>query len=155
MVTTVHLLAGTAIAVVLKQPALVIPVAFLFHYVLDAVPHYTPKPVINFKKEGLRGMSLADLGKKSLEPIAGILLVLLYGLTLGRPMFAIIVAGCIFAMLPDLLVFLEWKFNINRPWPIRQIEMKTHKHTGGMRGILPQIATSLYFGLVLLIAFPK
>lgn len=35
-----HMLAGAAIALVVKQPILVLPLAFASHFVLDAVPHF-------------------------------------------------------------------------------------------------------------------
>lgn len=40
MTTSNHILAGTLIAVTVKEPALVIPLAFLSHFLLDAIPHY-------------------------------------------------------------------------------------------------------------------
>jgi len=35
-----HMLAGAAIALIVKQPILVLPLAFASHFVLDALPHY-------------------------------------------------------------------------------------------------------------------
>ncbi|HUC95527.1 MAG TPA: hypothetical protein VMR76_01035 [Candidatus Saccharimonadia bacterium] len=35
-----HVLVASLIAVTIKEPALVLPLAFLSHYVLDALPHY-------------------------------------------------------------------------------------------------------------------
>jgi hypothetical protein len=40
MTATNHVLAGSALALVVKQPALAVSVAFLLHFVLDALPHY-------------------------------------------------------------------------------------------------------------------
>lgn len=40
MTGTNHYLAGVASAVVFKNPALAIPVAFASHFVLDALPHF-------------------------------------------------------------------------------------------------------------------
>jgi len=40
MISTSHVLGGTAIALAVKQPALAIPLAFLSHFVFDAIPHW-------------------------------------------------------------------------------------------------------------------
>ena len=40
MTTSNHILVGTLIAVTVKQPALVLPLAFASHFVLDSLPHY-------------------------------------------------------------------------------------------------------------------
>lgn len=40
MTATNHALTGAVIALSVKQPALAIPLAFLSHFVLDALPHY-------------------------------------------------------------------------------------------------------------------
>lgn len=40
MTTSNHLLVGSLIAVTIKEPALVVPLAFLSHFVLDMLPHY-------------------------------------------------------------------------------------------------------------------
>ena len=46
MISTNHVLGGTAIALAVKQPALAVPLAFLSHFVFDATPHwnYGDKP---------------------------------------------------------------------------------------------------------------
>ena len=40
MISLNHVLAGTALGLAVRQPALVAPLAFLSHFVLDAIPHY-------------------------------------------------------------------------------------------------------------------
>jgi hypothetical protein len=40
MIALNHVLTGTAIAFVVKRPELAIPLAFLSHFVIDAIPHY-------------------------------------------------------------------------------------------------------------------
>lgn len=143
MVTTVHLLAGMTIGALLKQPVLVVPIAFCTHYLLDAIPHYAPKPVIGFKDGGIKGMSIKDLLIKSFEPLAGVLLVLIFVNKASNELVIPIILGAIFGWLPDFFVYLEWKHNIKRPWPFRGFEIRTHKHTGGLRGILPQVFVAI------------
>lgn len=146
MVTSVHLVFGAAVGVVLKNPALVVPVAFCTHYLLDAVPHYAPKPVKGFKEGGFSGTNWLDLSLKAVEPVLGIMLIALLCFNLETKLKLPLILGAVFGWLPDFLVFLEWKFGIKRPNPFRWFEVKTHKHTGGLRGILPQV---MVFGLSL------
>lgn len=40
MTMTNHMMTGAVIALVIKQPALTLPLALLSHFVLDALPHY-------------------------------------------------------------------------------------------------------------------
>lgn len=40
MTVTNHAAVGALIAITLKEPALVLPLAFVSHYVLDALPHF-------------------------------------------------------------------------------------------------------------------
>jgi len=143
MVTSVHLLSGAVVAVVLKDPLLVAPVAFGLHYVLDGISHYAPFPVIGFKEKGIKGTSINDLVLKSIEPLLGIIIVAMFiALSPNSLRFPIFI-GALFGWLPDLLVFLEWKFNIHRPYPIKKIEDKYHKHVDGAKGIVPQIVLAV------------
>jgi hypothetical protein len=40
MIATNHALTGAAIVLTVKQPALALPLAFLSHFILDAIPHF-------------------------------------------------------------------------------------------------------------------
>lgn len=40
MIATNHALTGAAIVLAVKQPALALPLAFLSHFILDAIPHF-------------------------------------------------------------------------------------------------------------------
>lgn len=42
MTATNHALTGAVIALAIKRPELAIPLAFLSHFALDAIPHYNP-----------------------------------------------------------------------------------------------------------------
>jgi len=42
MTATNHALTGAVIALVIKQPILAVPLAFVSHFVTDLVPHYNP-----------------------------------------------------------------------------------------------------------------
>ena len=45
MTATNHALTGALIVVLIKKPELALPLAFLSHYALDALPHYNPRGV--------------------------------------------------------------------------------------------------------------
>lgn len=49
MTATNHALTGAAIALAVKKPELAIPLAFLSHFVLDAIPHYGPRRFAFFR----------------------------------------------------------------------------------------------------------
>jgi hypothetical protein len=51
MTATNHALTGAVIAMWVKRPELAIPLAFLSHFVLDAIPHYNPPNMVRSKFE--------------------------------------------------------------------------------------------------------
>ena len=92
MTTSKHLYAGALIALVIEQPVIALPLAFLSHFVLDAVPHY-----------GHEGEGYGDVFKHRLTFVMeGINLfgvpLLLY-LLLGQPWW--VWASAIVALSPD------------------------------------------------------
>lgn len=105
MIALNHMLTGTAIAVAVKQPALVVPIAFLSHFVLDSIPHFG-------------GMSFYEYGHKLFPYVMvadGILSVSAVGIVmLLQPDLAPIIAlGASFAILPDFFwlghYMLKWE----------------------------------------------
>lgn len=142
MLTSAHLLAGAAIGKLAGNVYLAIPIAFFSHYLLDAVPHYNQKPVINYKELGFKGADKTDLLIKALEPAIGLALTahLIFGIPQATtlPLYL----GAFFGWLPDLLVFLEWKHNIPTPSLIQKFEKAFHRHTNFINGILSQIIVS-------------
>ncbi len=139
MLTTVHLLTGAAIGKVTGNIYLAAPLAVVSHYALDFIPHYNPKPVKGYLEKGYTGADKLDLVLKALEPAiglaAGIFLVVANPPELRLPIFI----GGLFGWLPDLLVFLDWKFNIGKDNFIRKVEKKFHRHTSFAKGILIQV----------------
>jgi hypothetical protein len=53
MTASNHVLTGAAIAVVVRQPLLAIPLAFLSHFVLDTIPHFGEEEIEGHNKSGL------------------------------------------------------------------------------------------------------
>ncbi len=54
---------------VVKQPALALPLAFASHFVLDAIPHYNPPGVVAQKFEGFSKNWSKKLASKNFLPI--------------------------------------------------------------------------------------
>jgi len=130
---------GAAIGKATGNVYVTIPVALISHYIIDVIPHYNPKPVKSYREKGLWEANKKDLLLKSLEPLIGIGL-LSYLIYLKYNSALVMITGAFFAWLPDLLIFLEWKYNINcRPALIRKFEMAWHPHTSFVWGTIPQV----------------
>lgn len=94
MTATNHVLAGTVIALVIKQPLLVAPLAFLSHFLLDMFPHFGGAAFYSYGHKHFMKVIAAD----------GLLCIAtLLGASMLNPALtvAIFVAG-FFAVLPDL-----------------------------------------------------
>jgi hypothetical protein len=105
MIALNHALTGTAIAIAVKQPVLAIPLAFLSHFVLDAIPHFGDMPFYSYGHPLFRYVMAAD----------GLLTVSSVGaLMLFNPNLALVIGlGAFFAILPDVFWLghyaLKWK----------------------------------------------
>lgn len=151
MLTTAHLLTGAAIGKLTGNVYLTIPLAFLTHYFLDAIPHHNQKPVKNYKELGFKGADKVDLLIKSSEPLAGLLVTAYLIFGYNQSALATMVLGAFFGWLPDLLVFLRWKYGVRLPYLIVKFETTLHRHTTFKKGILSQIivgGTAIYILIV-------
>jgi len=137
MVTSVHLFVGAAIGKAVGNVYITIPVAMISHYLLDAIPHYNPKPVKSFRETGLGGANKKDLILKALEPLIGVSL-LSFLIYLNNSPTPVMVIGGFFGWLPDLLTFLEWKYGINCCPILVRFEKTVHRHAPFVTGILSQ-----------------
>lgn len=96
-----HFLTGSLIAVSVKEPALVAPLAFASHYALDALPHY------GYYKGGY-DVLLQHKATYVLE-VLGVLGVIALLLT-GEYGWNIVLLGGLMAVLPDV----EWPYRYFR-----------------------------------------
>lgn len=119
MTTSNHLLVGTLIALTVKEPILVIPLALLSHFALDMLPHFG-----NTKT----GLTATQIFRRYLSfEIFGIIgLVLL--LSTGIYGFNLITLAAVVTVLPDL----EWPvryafFEARGKIPPATISSKYHK----------------------------
>lgn len=101
MTATNHALTGAAVALLVKQPLLAVPVAFLSHYVLDALPHF-----------GIPG-SLSERNKSALGRVVVATDALLFlALIIALPLVArsainpFLLAACMFAAYSPDAVYL-------------------------------------------------
>jgi hypothetical protein len=107
MTGTNHMLTGTAIALAVKQPLLAAPLAFVSHFVLDAIPHAPP---YNFEYGNTR-FSKAMVA----DATAGIALTI--AVMIMVPHLAPVVAvGAFFAILPDLTWAYFYGLNRRNSW---------------------------------------
>ena len=88
-----HVAFGTLIAVTIKQPALVAPIALASHFALDALPHYGEDP------RAPRGSSLYHY-RILLDGLASLTFIALICRTFPE-YFGVILLGTFFALLPD------------------------------------------------------
>lgn len=91
-----HALTGTALGLVIGQPAVALPLAFLSHYVLDALPHF---------ESGQREKAYSKKWFHNYLWAEFIFCVLLVGvLAITQPAFWLLAAVCAFvATAPDLM----------------------------------------------------
>lgn len=105
MIALNHMLTGTAIAIAVKQPALVVPLAFLSHFVLDSTPHFGGMPFYEYGHR-LFPYAMAADGILSITAVATVM-------WLAPDMAFIIGIGAFFAILPDILwlghYVLKWQ----------------------------------------------
>lgn len=97
MTTANHILTGTLLAVTIKEPAAVLPLALLSHFVLDAVPHYGPNDASISQKQKVHAhLRVEALG---LIGIVALIFTGVYGWNLA-------LLASFVAILPDF----EWPF---------------------------------------------
>jgi len=143
MITTAHLASGAIIGTVIPDPILICIISFLFHYLLDFVPHKAASPLDMVKAHGVRGLRhhpKKEIFFKTIEPLFANLIAWLYFALSPTDLRLNIFLGAFFGWLPDLLVYLEWRYGIPRPWPFGYLERRYHQHRKDVWGQLPQIA---------------
>ena len=135
MLSTPHLLAGAAIVTLVPDPNLSLPLSFISHFVLDAIPHWDgggPKPPFN-KKDYLR------VGG---DYVFGVLLVFL--LTLGNGNQILILVGAVLATLPDFIHGASKFLNL----PILDTFAKFHSKLQAKLPLLPGLATNTVMAIL-------
>jgi hypothetical protein len=100
------MLTGAAIGKALGDPSLVVPVAFLSHFVLDLLPHKDPSAPKDFWKLGITRHNAWEILHKSLEPLVGLGITLAFVFTSSPELAWVIFWGAFFGAIPDVIEFL-------------------------------------------------
>ncbi len=98
MTASNHVITGAVIALVIRQPELVLALAFVSHYVLDMIPHfgmYEGDVIRRNQSKWFRGVLTADI----LLMLA--LLVVLPYLASGNMAWPLVLAAMVTAVAPD------------------------------------------------------
>ena len=95
MIALNHVLAGTAIGLAVKQPALAAPLAFLSHFLLDITPHFS------YSWPSVRFITIW-----AIDAVLSVTAIALLGLVAPEYALAIIVGG-VFAESPDVFWIYE------------------------------------------------
>lgn len=99
-----HVLTGSAIALAVREPLLVAPLALLSHFVLDAIPHFD-HPLYQYGSKYFTRIMVSD----GVLSIGAVLAVVLFAPALA----SVIILGAVFAILPDF--FWLYYYTHGRP----------------------------------------
>ncbi len=130
MTASNHVVAGALIATAVTQPIIAIPLAFLSHFVMDALPHYGDNSKHSWLNRNFKYVLMTDLTIASL---------FILGIIFAQPASWVLIVACaIVAVSPDILwlpyyladlrhepkehstlaKFLKWIQWGERPWGI-------------------------------------
>lgn len=103
-----HAMTGAAIALVVKQPLLAAPLAFLSHFVLDVTPHFGGTPVYEYGHKIFPYIMATDALLS-----AG---TLLFVCSLAPTLAALILLCALCAILPDILLLTYYTNDRPNTW---------------------------------------
>lgn len=92
-----HATTGAVIALVVKQPALALPLAFMSHFVLDALPHFG----VDYEQPDNHGVLKKAVIIDATLTASFFLILIFFG-------FWLAVAGAVLAVLPDVVWFVKY-----------------------------------------------
>ena len=98
MTASAHAATGALLAVVIDKPILALPVAFLSHFALDAIPHF------GYPGHGGFGPALKHRTSKVVAVADPLLVILLFGLLAYYSADVYVYAAALLAASPDI----EW-----------------------------------------------
>ncbi len=104
-----HVLTGSAIALIVRQPLLAAPLAFLSHFLLDVTPHFGGTPIYEYGKHWAFPYIMAADGLVSAGAVALIC-------SLAPNMAALICLCVLCAILPDVLLFTYYANGRPNTW---------------------------------------
>ncbi|HVI69239.1 MAG TPA: hypothetical protein VM581_02165 [Magnetospirillaceae bacterium] len=104
-----HVLTGSAIALMVRQPLLAAPLAFLSHFVLDATPHFGGTPVYEFGQHRLFPYIMFADGIISISAV-------LFICNQAPELANVILLSSLCAMIPDVLLFTYYANGRPNTW---------------------------------------
>ncbi len=110
-----HAVTGAVVGLIIGQPVVALPVAFMSHFVCDAIPHFGIKDDGWIRSKAFRNLILVD----------SMLCILLVGmLAATHPHHWLLAAACAFlATSPDLLWLNHFiKARSGKPWKANVLE---------------------------------
>ncbi len=138
MTLTTHAVIGAAAAsMVLEHPVLAFAVAFVSHFVVDAIPHwhYPVRSIQKNKHDRMKNDMVigrhfaADVALIGCDALLGIAISLIaFSYFLHLP-YAFVVIGVIGGILPDALQFVYWKFRYEPFVLLQRLHMGIHART--------------------------
>ncbi len=145
MLETPHVVVGAAIATIIPNPFLAIPLAFLSHFVLDMTPHWNPHISTELKKYGeitqkSKNIIYIDL---AISVIVGVFLASRALPDTGQ--FLTIGASGFAGILPDVIeapyFFLHWKNKFLEKW--LKFQKSIQNDVDPVYGLATQVITVL------------
>lgn len=145
MILATHAVAGAAAAKIFESnPLAAFIVAFLSHFILDAIPHWD-YTLLSYKKslDPLNGNMvwgkkfIIDLVRIFFDFWTGIFLSILFFKTQSNYQTSIIILGAFGGMLPDALQFAYWKLKTE---PLKTLQ-KFHRFAHTKNEILKEKTT--------------
>lgn len=101
MLYIIHILLGILIALIFNNPLLIIPLAFLSHFLLDMMPHWDGEfDKKDFEKTGVAKIKKSDIYIRSIDFISSICLLTYFFISSNNYN---ILYGAFFSLLPDFL----------------------------------------------------
>jgi len=98
MTATNHMLTGAVVAISIQQPWLVVPLAFISHFVLDSLPHFG----INESDASIRNKDLRFLYILAMDVVLAIAFLIYVPLVLHHAVaWWVVLVGMLAAWIPD------------------------------------------------------
>ena len=143
-----HTLVGAAIATVIPDPRISLPLALLSHFITDYIPHWNPH--LNTELTTLGKISNRSKTIILVDATAALMLGTYIAATSGN--FVTVMLGCFLAVLPDVAEIPHYFLGMKVGW-IERLIVWQRAHQWNVKpiwGILCQlvvVALALYFTL--------
>lgn len=129
MILTPHLLIGAAIGAKTHNLGMIIILGILSHFILDKLPHwdYSVPGIKKFKKTKSYKNLFIDLFKIMLDGFLGLIIAFILIINTNQlNNWKFILLGILFAILPDIFLFLSYFFESKFLTSLRNIHHRLH-----------------------------